>query len=205
MYIHTFCFVLSSAETWTPWTDKNHQYHILFIPKGSLWGLIQKCDFPMKSLPSAKSWHQSCHLSGLHKSSVGLRSTRDYILSRMKIKIFFSSKLKISNRPCNCLDFSNRKLLSISISLIIIDNLDLFKVDPSKLSIWEPWRCLSWPDRELLYSGYIYKRLYNNKSAYFTMLNGKKKQDKRIYQGEKLYKIILKIKNHIKNRHTKKY
>lgn len=205
MYIHTFCFVLSSAETWTPWTDKNHQYHTLFIPKGSLWGLIQKCDFPMKSLPSAESWHQSCHLSGLHKSSVGLRSTRDYILSRMKIKIFFSSKLKISNRPCNCLDFSNRKLLSISISLIIIDNLDLFKVDPSKLSIWEPWRCLSWPDRELLYSGYIYKRLYNNKSAYFTMLNGKKKQDKRIYQGEKLYKIILKIKNHIKNRHTKKY
>lgn len=97
--------------------------------------LSPKVHFPMKSLPSAESWHQSCHLSGLHKSSVWLRSTWDYILSRMKIKIFFSSKLKILNRSCNCLDFSNRKLLSISISLIIIDNLDLIKVDPSQLSI----------------------------------------------------------------------
>lgn len=165
MCIQTFCFDLSSAETWTPWTDKNHHYRILFILKGSLWGLIQKCDFPTKSLSSAESWHQSCHLSGLYKSPVWLRSTRDYILSQMNIDISVSSKLKIPNRPYNCLDFSNRKLLSLSISLIIIDNLDLIKVDTSKLSIWEPWRSLSWSDRELLYSGYIYKRLYNNKSA----------------------------------------
>lgn len=173
MCIQTFCFDLSSAETWTPWTDKNHQYRILFILKGSLWGLIHKCDCPTKSLPSAESWHQRS-LVQTYKSPVWLRSTRDYILSQMNIEISFSSKLKIPNRPCNCLDFSNRKLLSLSISLIIIDNLDLIKVDTSHLSIWEPWRSLSWPDRELLYSGYIYKRLYNNKSTYFTMLNKKK-------------------------------
>ena len=195
MCIQTFCFVLLSAETWTPWTDKNHQHCILFTPKGSLWGLIQKCDFPTKSLPSAESWHQSCHLSGLYKSPVWLHSTWDYILSRMNIKISFSSKFKISNRPCNCLDFSNRKLLSISTSLIITDNLDLIKADTSKLSIWEPWRSLSWPDRKLLYSDYIYKRLYNNKSAYFTILNEKKTRIKGLIKKEKNYKkITLKTK-----------
>lgn len=175
MFVYTdflFWFVLCWDLNSLDWQESPVSYPI--YPQRFTLGFDSQVWLPYEE-PS-KCWILASELSLVrtYKSPVWLRSTRDYILSQMNIEISFSSKLKIPNRPCNCLDFSNRKLLSLSISLIIIDNLDLIKVDTSNLSIWEPWRSLSWPDRELLYSGYIYKRLYNNKSAYFTMLNKKK-------------------------------
>lgn len=136
--VYIFCIVLSLrtianlslrtmifAEMWTPWTDKIYLYHIPIIPKGSLWGLLQKCDFHMKILQSPESWHQSYYRSRL-KVLLWLCSTWDYILSRMNIRIPFSSKLThILDGPCNCLGLSIRKWLPSSIVLTITDNLHL--------------------------------------------------------------------------------
>lgn len=126
-----FCFVLMAygklifAETWTPCSDKNYQYHITIVPKGSLWGLTQKHNFHKRSILSLESLHQRYHRSGL-KVLLWLCLTWNDILSKMNLSISFISMLtQIPDGCCNCFDLSSRKWIPISILLNVIDNLSL--------------------------------------------------------------------------------